>query len=583
MAVIAGIASSHDASACVLRDGRLVAAVSQERITRRKSDGYRLPLEALDHALATAGLSRRDVDAVASIHGFFPERYFRRESLAKELESRLVRARRARRGDEERHMNVNDLLKRLSRRGVGVHGHFREADFLEDLGFRSSVRVAFFDHHLTHAAAAAHASGFERCAVVTIDGVGDLNQHFTAGVFAEGRLETRAVGDTLGASPGEYYEAITKAMGFIPLRHEGKVLGLAARGDPARLHADFRRALRAAPGHRGFDSDFAGRPDAMVAREAYLAALVKANDREHVAAAAQRVFEEEIEAVVRAFLRETGERRLAVNGGVFANVLLNQRLARLPELDDLYVFPAMSDTGNSVGAAVLLQAQIDPGFLRRAAFDPAPVYLGSEWSDEDCRRALEDAGLRGERLEPAVLVERAARAIHAGRVVGWFQGRMEFGPRALGNRSMVARPTEHSINDLLNARLDRSEFMPFAPSVLAEHADEIFEDAPRLRRCTPFMTATCSVRPEWRARIPAVVHVDGTARPQTVTREHNALYWSLIDAYRRLSGIPLVLNTSFNVHEEPIVCFPQNAVRALVDNRVDALALGSWWAERASS
>jgi carbamoyltransferase len=164
-------------------------------------------------------------------------------------------------------------------------------------------------------------------------------------------------------------------------------------------------------------------------------------------------------------------------------------------------------------------------------------------------------------------------------VVGWFQGRMEFGPRALGNRSMLARPTDQKINDWLNKRLERSEFMPFAPSVLAEHADAVFHGVEKARHAAEFMTVTFDVRDEWRSRIPAVVHVDGTARPQLVRREVNALYHRLISAYHALSGIPLVLNTSFNVHEEPIVCAPREAVRAFVERRVDCLGVGPFWLE----
>ena len=205
--------------------------------------------------------------------------------------------------------------------------------------------------------AAAWYSGFDDCAVLTIDGVGELNIFHTAGSWSAGRLKRLGHSDILGASPGEYYEAITAAMGFIPLRHEGKVLGLAAHGDPRKLYEEFRRALRAAPrspsyGNR-FESDFVGRPDAYAAREAYLEALVRAHPREDAAAAAQAVFEDAIEEVARDLLARTGKRSLAVNGGVFANVKLNQRLAALPELDRLFVFPAMSDTGNSVGAALV--------------------------------------------------------------------------------------------------------------------------------------------------------------------------------------------------------------------------------------
>lgn len=580
MPVILGLASSHDASACVFIDGRLAAAVSQERVTRRKNDGYRLPLEAMAHALEVAGVGRADVDGVALMHSFFPEKYFRRESLAKEVEARLVRARRRMRG-EERQLNVNDLLRRIANRGGDITPWFRREEFLAGLGLRPDARVRFYDHHATHAMAAAWYSGFDECAVLTIDGVGELNIFHTASTWSGARLVRLGHSDSLGASPGEYYEAITAAMGFIPLRHEGKVLGLAAHGDPRRLYKEFRRALRASPRSNShgnsFESDFVGRDDAYRAREAYLEALVRAHPREDVAAAAQAVFEDAIEEVARDLLARTGQRRLAVNGGVFANVKLNQRLAALPELDRLFVFPAMSDTGNSVGAALFMVLE---GNKQEKTETLRSVYWGSSWDEKACAKALTAAGFAPEQLDEDALVARAADAIHAGRVVGWFQGRMEFGPRALGNRSMLARPTDAEINRTLNTRLARTEFMPFAPSVLEEHAAEIFDNVEKSSDCLPFMTITCNVKQAWRLRIPAVVHVDGTARPQTVSRAANPLYWNLIDAYRQRSGIPLLLNTSFNVHEEPIVCFPANAVQALSEDRIDCLALGPFWAER---
>jgi carbamoyltransferase len=582
MPVILGLASSHDASACVFIDGRLAAAVSQERVTRRKNDGCRLPLEAMAHALEIAGVGRADVAGVALMHSFFPEKYFRRESLAKEVEARLVRARRRMQG-EERQLNVNDLLKRIASRGGDITPWFRRDEFLAGLGLRPDAGVRFYDHHATHAMAAAWYSGFDPCAVLTIDGVGELNIFHTASTWSGGRLARLGHSDSLGASPGEYYEAITAAMGFIPLRHEGKVLGLAAYGDSRRLYKEFRRALRASPRSNycgnSFESDFVGRDDAYTAREAYLETLVRAHPRQDVAAAAQAVFEDAIEEVARDLLARTGQRRLAVNGGVFANVKLNQRLAALPELERLFVFPAMGDTGNSVGAALFF-LQENENLKKSETATLRSVYWGSGWDEKACAKALSASGFALEQLDEDALVARAADAIHAGRVVGWFQGRMEFGPRALGNRSMLARPTEAEINRTLNARLGRTEFMPFAPSVLEEHAAEIFDNVEKSSDCLPFMTITCNVKQEWRPRIPAVVHVDGTARPQTVSRATNPLYWNLIEAYRQRSGIPLLLNTSFNVHEEPIVCFPENAVQALAEDRIDCLALGSYWAGR---
>jgi carbamoyltransferase len=304
--------------------------------------------------------------------------------------------------------------------------------------------------------------------------------------------------------------------------------------------------------------------------------VIVGHSREDISAAAQQVLEDVALELIRNFLRQSGQRKVALNGGVFANVKLNQRVAALPEVDSVFVFPGMSDTGNSVGAALLDMLAADPDALRDA--EPlVDVYLGPQYDDAAIEQALRAAGLTGTRLGEDELVATAARAIHDGRIVGWFQGRMEFGPRALGNRSMLARPTESAINDWLNERLDRSEFMPFAPSVLAEHADELFVGVDKARHTAEFMTITFDVVPEWRSRIPAVVHVDGTARPQLVRADRNPLYHRLISAYHRLSGIPLVLNTSFNVHEEPIVCAPAEAIRAFVEKRVDCLAVGSWW------
>jgi len=255
-------------------------------------------------------------------------------------------------------------------------------------------------------------------------------------------------------------------------------------------------------------------------------------------------------------------------------------VASLAGVERVFVFPGMSDTGNSVGVALLALAADDPGTFARARRALDTVYWGPAYGDAEIEAALGGTGLRYERVPEEELPRRAARAVHEGLVVGWFQGRMEFGPRALGNRSIVASPVDAGINKRLNDRLSRTDFMPFAPSVLAEHAHTIFQNVEPARHTAEFMTVTLDVAPRWRPRIPAVVHVDGTARPHLVVRDRNPLYHRLIQCYEQLSGIPLVLNTSFNVHEEPIVCAPAEAARALVEGRVDALAIGPCWATR---
>ena len=574
MALTLGLQTGHESSAALFDGKRLVAAVSDERLTRIKNDGGRLMDHAIDAVLAIGGRNRAEVERLALLYTFFPEEYFVRETWSKELERRLVRRRRKASGAERPQMLLCNFLERLKSRGADFDRHFKKEAFLAGEGFPRAA-VSFHDHHLTHAISAGFFSGFAECAVVTMDGQGDWGVHHTSGVFRDGAYERQQVSDAAGTSAGMFYGHITELLGFRPMRHEGKVVGLAAMGDAKPLYDAFLRALRVSTDGRTLTSDFTG-ADAEARRMSYLREVIVGHSREDISAAAQQVLEDVALELIRNFLKQSGQRKVALNGGVFANVKLNQRIAALPEVDSVFVFPGMSDTGNSVGAALLDMLAADP----KALCDAEPlvdVYLGPQYDDAAIEQALLAAGLTGTRLAEDELVATAARAIHDGRIVGWFQGRMEFGPRALGNRSMLARPTESAINDWLNERLDRSEFMPFAPSVLAEHADELFVGVGKARHTAEFMTITFDVTPEWRDRIPAVVHVDGTARPQLVRADRNPLYHRLITAYHALSGIPLVLNTSFNVHEEPIVCAPAEAIRAFAEKRVDCLAVGSWW------
>lgn len=577
MTLTLGLHTGHESSAVLFEDDRLAAAVSDERLSRIKNDGGRLMDLAIDEVLRIAGHRRSDIDRLALLYTFFPEEYVLRESWLKELERRWVRRRR-RLAVERPQLSLDNFVERLEARGKSFERHFLSQRFLEREGF-IKAKLAFYEHHRAHAMAAACYSGFERCAVITMDGSGDRNISHTSGVWRDGEYKRLYVTDRLGASPGLFYSHITQLLGFRPLRHEGKVVGLAALGDPGRLYGAFHKALRLSADGHTFSSQFCGGPDAEGTRFRHLQSVIEGYSREDVSAAAQKLTEDMATELVRRFVVETGERCVALNGGVFANVKLNQRIAELPEVERVFVFPAMSDTGNSVGAVLLDLAARDPAKPKR--WQPLEsVYLGPSYADADIETALSGSGLQSTAMEQAGLVQRAATAIHEGRVLGWFQGRMEFGPRALGSRSMIARPTEGRINDWLNQRLDRSEFMPFAPSVLAERADDVFLNVDKSRHTAEFMTITYDVHPAWRERIPAVVHVDGTARPQLVRESINPLYHGLISAYERLSGIPLVLNTSFNVHEEPIVCAPPEAVRALAEGRIDCLAIGRYWVER---
>jgi carbamoyltransferase len=576
MSLVLGISNTgHDASAAIFRDGKLIAAIAEERLSRVKGVGGYIPQQAIDEVLRLADATRQDVTHIAMMCGYFPEEYFERPNLKTELWRKFVRLRRRLRGKPTEIIATGHVLRET----IGTHKTylqcFRKSLFLKQEQFNLNAQVSIHAHHDVHAILAGFYAGHETSLVITADGYGDLDEVHSSNIFRSGKLEHLSITEGLGRSPGLFYQIITELLGFRPVRHEGKVLGLAAFGNPAALLDTFKHALRISPCGTKFDSDFEAYED----RKAFLSKSIRGHSREDVAAAAQQTLEDAYVSLVRNQIAQTGLRYVAMNGGVAANVKLNQRIAALPGVDSIFVYPGMSDTGNCVGCALLALEMESPGFIKANTHVLHDVYLGPSFSDQEIEAELQKQGLSYEKLNEDQLIDRAARAMHDGLVLGWFQGRMELGPRALGNRSMVGRPTDAGINKSLNDRLERTEFMPFAPSVLAECAADIFENLGPAEHAAEFMTVTFDVKPEWKARIPAVVHVDGTARPQIVRADRNRLYHKLISRYSQLSGIPLVLNTSFNVHEEPIVCSPAEGVRAVAEDRIDALAIGTFWVD----
>ena len=577
MKLTLGLHTGHESSSALFNGTELVAAVSDERITRIKNDGGKLMNHAIDTVLKISQTRRDDITALAMLYTFYPDEYFLRESIFKEIERSISRVRHNKSGFNRPQMLLSNFLERLYKRGKSFEKHFRGNLFLKKEGFNNTSSLAFYDHHDTHALGAAFFSGFNNCAVITMDGVGDWGIHHTSGIFANGSYTRQYVSNQQGASAGMFYGHITQLLGYKPMRHEGKIVGLAAMGTYENLYDDFNKAFQLSDSGNTLSSIFSGE-DAERQRINYLKEVSDGHSREDISATTQQILEDVVLQLIKNYLKETGLRKLALNGGVFANVKLNQRIAMLPELDDIFIFPAMSDTGNSVGAALLdLYAHDNTALQNNKPLKN--VYLGPEFSNSEIQHTLEEYKLPISCLSEDELVDKTANAIHQGKIIGWFQGRMEFGPRALGNRSMLARPTDKEINDWLNQRLDRSEFMPFAPSVLAEYADDIFIGIEKARYAAEFMTVTFDVKEEWQNKIKAVVHVDGTARPQLVRADRNPRYHKLISVYHSLSGIPLVLNTSFNAHEEPIVCAPKEAIDAFVENRIDCLAIGNFWLE----
>ena len=567
----------HDTAVALVDDrGRPVAAQSEERFSRVKMDGG-FPFRALDALRRSTGVSPADLSAVA-----VP--YLDRASQLAEgarllaasvsdpvIAWRQVTARLAGDGFQRGMAAIGayDYLEDFKARLCRVReddGRPPLADwraFLEYAGL-GGVPLVQVDHHLAHAAGAYFTSDRDPCLVITCDGVGALKSGIVA-AGRGGRLDVIAR-TFYPHSPGEFWEVLTVVCGFHHMKHGGKIAGLAAHGRRDAACYDVMRQILEVDG-----LTIRTRLDPV-----WLMRALAGVPREDIAATAQRRLEEVVPVLVANAARRTRLRSVALAGGVFANVRLNQAIGELDEIDDVWVFPAMGDEGLGLGAALVATARRAP----LAPFRLDSAYLGDEYGEAEMRRALEAEGLPAEPLPDAALAARVAGLLADGRVVAVCRGRMEFGPRALGHRTILYRTGDPTVNDWLNKRLQRTEFMPFAPVTLAEHADRCYVGLDACRYTAEFMTITCGCTPYMRETSPAVVHLDGTARPQIIRRETEPFYYDVVAEYHRRTGIPSLINTSFNMHEEPIVCTPGDAVRAFLQGHLDALALGPFLVER---
>jgi carbamoyltransferase len=566
----------HDASACLYENFELRAAVSQERLTREKNAGVNvdapMPDAAIDECLTIGGIRRADVDVVALSRALFEYQDYALTGVPA-IEQAWYRAR------GKRRLRLLDGMMRKAGR-LDASAVFRGDRFLSREGF-SKARLHFYNHHLAHGLPAYFYSEFERALIHTADGAGD-GVAYSARVGTPAGIELLFGGDEglLGPrqvdSLGLLYGGFTRALGYKPNRHEGKLVGLAGRGRP--LAAERILALFRVEDTGRIRADFTRN------REIGDAATELCRDLEPADAAAsiQHAVEVLMAKSIRALQARTGLRNIAAGGGVYANVRMNRHLLENTETDAIFIFPAMGDEGLPIGGCLdyLLQSRGSEEWGRnRRVIDS--MALGRDHEADLEALAARSPGMR---LSPArdaeTVVGMVVDALAAGKAVAIHEGRMEFGPRALGSRSILASPERREINDSLNARLSRSDFMPFAPVVLSEFADEVFDIRAGNALAARFMTITCDVKPLWRDRIPAVVHVDGSARPQIVDPEPRTLYRRILEAWHARVGSPVLVNTSFNVHEEPIIDTPEQALAALAADRVDALVLGGRLFER---
>jgi carbamoyltransferase len=549
----------HDAGACLLRDGELVAAAEEERFSRLKHDAG-LPLRAADYCLEAAGLTPDDVDYVI----FYEKPLLKFERIVAGYAATYPRA-----GGAFVRAMQTWLSQKLWTRGQISDG----------LGFDGDV--LFGEHHVSHAASAFFPSPFEHAAVLTADGVGEWATT-TLGVGHD--LDLNVTHEIrYPHSLGLLYSAFTAYLGFEVNEGEYKVMGMAAYGQPTYVDkvrklidlvddGSYRLNMRYfgyQHGLRSIDEPFV---------ELFGSPRVPGPELEpryaDIAASIQVVTEDAILGLARRARQLAGSDNLCMAGGVALNVLANTRVLRDSGFRRLWIQPAAGDAGGCLGAATYLYHSVlrQP---RRAAMETA--YLGPSYTNAEIRAFLEREGISYLPLEERAIAPTVARLLADNDVVGWFQGRMEFGPRALGARSILANPTEAGMKDTLNAKIKHREaFRPFAPSTLLEAAPTYFDfGGPAEDIESPFMLLTARVRTEKQHLLPAITHVDGTARVQTVTRSQNPLYYALIEEFGKLTGVPVLVNTSFNVAGEPIVCTPEEAFNSFAHTDMDYLVLGN--------
>jgi carbamoyltransferase len=568
-----GIHDGQTSGAAIVEGGRILAAVSEERLARLKhARGF--PRQSIDTVLRLTGTAPSDIAVVGVAQrnmSFRPEvagwkGWFEERDTADDLHSAFFRTASRFAGTAARMPALKGLYYSLR---IPHYASRRRAirDLLRD-DFGISAPVQFLDHHLCHAAGAYYASGHDDALVVTMDGGGDGS---SSHIYAVRRGEWERLGTVSSYdSLGNYYAYVTALCGFRAKKHEGKITGLAAHGEPLYLDL-FERLV-------DYDSGATVNRGGVLFRGALdriKADLPSEWKREDLASSIQEVSERLVRRHVQHWIQQTGMSRVAAAGGIFANVRINQEVHELPGVEALSIFPGMADEGLSVGAAYLVEREHapEPSGSRERLPD---VFLGPSFSEAEIEAELRSAGLDFGR--PANLADEVAQVLADGAVVARFSGRMEFGPRALGHRSILYQATDPSAQDWLNELLDRTEFMPFAPAVRMEDAEDCFFNMHGAVDTARFMTITFDCTPWLRDSCPAVVHVDGTARPQLVDRTECPGFWSIIEAYKRRTNLPAIINTSFNMHEEPIVCSPRDAVRAFLSADMDYLAIGPFLA-----
>ncbi len=549
----------HDSAACLLQDGKIIAAASEERFSREKYSQV-FPINAINFCLQSKDLTIYDIDYI----GFYEKPFLK---FSRVILSHL----------RSYPCSLNNFLSTtpswLENRLI------MPLVFKKELGFEG--KTLFIKHHLSHAASSFLVSPFKESAILTCDGVGEwATMSYGTGEDSDIKILKEI---HYPSSLGLLYTAVTTHLGFKALSGEGKVMGLAGYGKPRYLDK-FKEIVSVRPdGSFRMDERFFG---INKGSRMYTGKFVRlfGNERKpdkpinerhcDIAASLQRFLEEVLITVARHIHRQTGLNKLCLAGGVSLNCVTNSRILEETPFKEVFVQPASGDAGGALGVACYIYHSL---LKNPRDYVMQDAYLGPYFTENQIKRSLINSGLDFKEFSDVELARYIAKAISMDKIIGWFQGRMEFGPRALGNRSILANPCNPNMKDLLNSRVkQRESFRPYAPSVLEEKAEDFFE----LTTKSPFMLLAPFVKEDKKHLIPAVTHVDGRAMVQTISKTTNPKFWQLIKEFENITGIPIVINTSFNLKDEPIVCTPEDAINSFKKSQMDFLVLDNYVAEK---
>lgn len=572
--------TSHDSGVAIIKDGKILFAANEERFSRIKGDNA-APYKSLKEALRFTQIKPSDIDIVA-FSGSKPGIL----KIAQHFYTHNSRVWFTHFGYLKSFYTLKsfDWIRFLRQSGWsgligGINLSKNTIEVIQDLkdkGFNK--KVIYIDHDKCHAASAFYTSGYKKSFVAVVEGSSLTNScSFWLG---DGNSIKKIGSVPVLHSPGRFYELVTRILGFHYLKHSGKITGLAAFGNYKKCYSLVRklmwtkgRQIRVSPQMYSLTDDYFGLNEKTP--EPF-----KSYSREDVASAFQKGLEDVILDLFKNYARDFDMTNVSLAGGVFANVKLNGEICKLKSIKKMYVFPGMGDVGQALGAALAAYARTNHNF---EPFLLENVYLGPSYSDSEVRQALKKYKIKYRKAKK--LSQEVAKIIADNKVIALFQGRMEFGPRALGNRSILYPAIDKSVNTWLNERLNRTEFMPFAPVTLFEYAKDCYE-RPLLDKClksAEFMTIALPVTKFMQRKMPAAVHIDNTARPQIIEKSKNNIYYQILDEYRKITGLPSLINTSFNMHEEPIICTPEEAIIAFRKSGIDYLIMNKYIIQRTDS